>query len=84
MKNYKQLQIHCLKFWGPTTAVSRPATVSNQTIARQLPVEGEAATEQDGIPKKKLVQGILQVEEAPLSEMDVIAEAVRDTVDKFM
>ncbi|KAF9953411.1 hypothetical protein BGZ72_005454 [Mortierella alpina] len=85
VKNYKQLQIHCLKFWGPATAVSRPATVSNQTIARQLPVEGEAATEQDGgIPKKKLVQGILQVEEAPLSEMDVIAEAVRDTVDKFI
>ncbi|KAF9968726.1 hypothetical protein BGZ70_009648 [Mortierella alpina] len=84
VKNYKQLQIHCLKFWGPTTAVSRPATVSNQTIARKLPVEGEAALEQDGVPKQKLVQGILQVEEAPLSEMDVIAEAVRDTVDKFI
>ncbi|KAF9943121.1 hypothetical protein BGZ67_006489 [Mortierella alpina] len=84
VKNYKQLQIHCLKFWGPTTAVSRPATVSNQTIARQLPVEGEAPTEQDGVPQQKLVQGILQVEEAPLSEMDVIAEAVRDTVDQFI
>ncbi|CAO3568461.1 unnamed protein product [Mortierella alpina] len=84
VKNYKQLQIHCLKFWGPTTAVSRPATVSNQNVARKLPVEGEAALEQDGVPKQKLVQGILQLEEAPLSEMDVIAEAVRDTVDKFI
>ncbi|KAF9566180.1 hypothetical protein EC968_003833 [Mortierella alpina] len=84
VKNYKQLQIHCLKFWGPATAVSRPATVSNQTIARQLPVEGEVPPERDSTPKQKLVQGILQVEEAPLSEMDVIAEVVRDTVDKFI
>ncbi|KAG0209912.1 hypothetical protein BGX28_009879 [Mortierella sp. GBA30] len=84
VKNYKQLQIHCLKFWGPSTAVSRPATVSNQTIARQLPVEGERPVEQEASSRQKLVQGVLQIEEAPLSEMDVIAEAVREVVDKFI
>jgi hypothetical protein len=84
VKNYKQLQIHCLKFWGPGSAVAKPATVRNKETAKELPLEGEdgdAAT----VPRaRKSVQSILHIESAPLSEMDVIAEAVRDVVDTYM
>ncbi|KAF9201994.1 hypothetical protein BGZ49_007816 [Haplosporangium sp. Z 27] len=77
VKTYKQLQIHCLKFWGPFGAASRPATVTNRATAKQLPVEGEA-------PIQKTVQSVLEIDDTPLTEMDVIAEAVRDVVDNFM
>ncbi|KAF9351056.1 hypothetical protein BGX26_010846 [Mortierella sp. AD094] len=79
LKNYKQLQIHCLKFWGPFGAASRPATVSSRATAKQLSVQGEALT-----PVQKTVQSVLEIEDAPLTEMDVIADAVRDVVDKFI
>ncbi|KAG0340713.1 hypothetical protein BG000_011270 [Podila horticola] len=81
VKVYKQLQIQCLKFLGPSTSVSKPVTVRNPEIAKQLPVPGETPDEET---PKKLVQGILEIERAPLSEMDVIAEAVRDVVDNFI
>ncbi|KAF9584891.1 hypothetical protein BGW38_004777 [Lunasporangiospora selenospora] len=104
VKNYRQLQIQCLKFLGPTAAVSRPATVRNPAIAKQIPVEGEKPTETGeepgadvrpvtgpgpGLepgsePVQKTIQSTLQVDHAPLSEMDVIAEAVRGVVDKFI
>ncbi|KAG0030849.1 hypothetical protein BGZ81_002133 [Podila clonocystis] len=82
VKVYKQLQIQCLKFLGPSTSVSKPATVRNPEIAKQLPVPGETPNEE--APPKKLAQGILEIERAPLSEMDVIAEAVRDVIDNFI
>ncbi|KAG0090747.1 hypothetical protein BGZ92_002273 [Podila epicladia] len=82
VKVYKQLQIQCLKFLGPSTSVSKPVTVRNPDTAKQLPVSGEMPNEE--APPKKLVQGMLEVERAPLSEMDVIAEAVRDVVDNFI
>ncbi|KAF9427906.1 hypothetical protein BGZ94_003879 [Podila epigama] len=86
VKVYKQLQIQCLKFLGPSTSVSKPATVRNPDIAKQLPVPGEATSSNSGSGggndtvegSKKLVQGVLQIEQAPLSEMDVISEAVRE------
>ncbi|KAF9327874.1 hypothetical protein BG006_008876, partial [Podila minutissima] len=81
VKVYKQLQIQCLKFLGPSTSVSKPATVRNPETAKQLPVPGETPIEE--APPKKLVQGMLEIEQAPLSEMDVIAEAVRDVIDNF-
>ncbi|KAF9105014.1 hypothetical protein BGX29_000826 [Mortierella sp. GBA35] len=89
VKNYKQLQIHCLKFWGPSSAAAKPATVRNKEIAQKLPVDGEnttstATSKDDAAPVKKSVQGILQIESAPLSEMDVIADAVRDVVDNYI
>ncbi|KAG0338990.1 hypothetical protein BG004_006982 [Podila humilis] len=99
VKVYKQLQIQCLKFLGPSTAASKPVTVRNPVIAKMLsesgekaPAEGSTAAaangagakESNSAPKKKLVQGMLQIEQAPLSEMDVIAEAVREVVDKFI
>lgn len=86
VKVYKQLQIQCLKFLGPSTSVSKPATVRNPEIAKQLPVPGETPVNnnnQEEAPKK-LIQGVLEIEQAPLSEMDVIAEAVRDVIDNFM
>ncbi|KAF9171190.1 hypothetical protein BGX21_010377 [Mortierella sp. AD011] len=79
LKNYKQLQIHCLKFWGPFGAASRPATVSNRATAKQSSVQGEASA-----PSQKTVQSVLEIEDTPLTEMDVIADAVRDVVDKFI
>ncbi|KAG0243744.1 hypothetical protein B0O80DRAFT_498472 [Mortierella sp. GBAus27b] len=84
VKGYKQLQIHCLKFWGPFSAVSRPATVRNKETAKQLPVEGEDTASSDPGPSQKVVQSVLQFEDAPLSEMDVVAEAVRGVVDSFI
>jgi hypothetical protein len=84
VKGYKQLQIHCLKFWGPFSAVSRPATVRNKETAKQLPVEGEDTASSDPGPSQRVVQSVLQFEDAPLSEMDVVAEAVRGVVDSFM
>ncbi|KAI1321147.1 hypothetical protein EDD11_007713 [Mortierella claussenii] len=85
VKNYKQLQIHCLKFWGPFSSVSRPATVSNRATAKKLPVDGEIAEKDKGAaPARRTVQSVLEIDEAPLSEMDVIADAVRDVADKFI
>ncbi|KAF9116522.1 hypothetical protein BGX27_001816 [Mortierella sp. AM989] len=86
VKNYKQLQIHCLKFWGPSSAVSRPATVTNRATAKQLPVEGEVSTTHGNgtASTQKTVQSVLEIDDTPLTEMDVIAEAVRDVVDKFI
>lgn len=85
VKVYRQLQIQCLKFLGPSTSVSKPAKVRNPEIAKQLPVPGETpANNNEEEAPKKLVQGVLEIEQAPLSEMDVIAEAVRDVIDNFM
>ncbi|KFH66771.1 hypothetical protein MVEG_07296 [Podila verticillata NRRL 6337] len=87
VKVYKQLQIQCLKFLGPSTSVSKPATVRNPEIAKQLPVPGETPVNNNNNEEeapKKLVQGVLEIEQAPLSEMDVIAEAVRDVIDNFI
>jgi len=78
-----QLQIHCLKFWGPFRALGRPATAKNRKTAKKPPVQGEPSTSQEAGPSQK-IQSILQFEDAPLSEMDVIADAVRDVVDTFM
>ncbi|KAF9947901.1 hypothetical protein BGZ65_008451 [Modicella reniformis] len=83
-KNYRQLQIHCLKFWGPSGAASRPVTARNKETAKQLSVQEEASTSQQAPPLQKVVQSVLQFEDAPLSEMDVIAEAVRGVVDTFI
>ncbi|KAG0279489.1 hypothetical protein BGZ95_001072 [Linnemannia exigua] len=82
VQNYKQLQIHCLKFWGPAATVAKPATVRNKDIAERIPSEGEDGKEAP--IAKKTVQSILHIENAPLSEMDVIAEAVRDVVDNYI
>ncbi|KAG0359963.1 hypothetical protein BGZ54_009757 [Gamsiella multidivaricata] len=84
VKSYKQLQIHCLKFWGPFSNLSRPAAVSNKATARQLAVRGNVPGEQGSASKQKTVQDVLQFEDAPLSEMDVVADAVRDVVDKYI
>ncbi|KAG0297109.1 hypothetical protein BGZ96_007660 [Linnemannia gamsii] len=84
VKNYKQLQIHCLKFWGPGSAVAKPATIRNKDIAKELPLEGEDSNTATAPRVKKSVQSILHIESAPLSEMDVIAEAVRDVVDTYI
>lgn len=84
VKNYKQLQIHCLKFWGPGSAVAKPATIRNKGTAKELPLEGEDGNTATAPPARKSVQSILHIESAPLSEMDVIAEAVRDVVDTYM
>ncbi|KAG9068032.1 hypothetical protein KI688_011623 [Linnemannia hyalina] len=82
VKNYQQLQINCLKFFGPAAAIAKPAIVKNQAIGKKLLTEadGEEAVAQG----KKAVQSILQIERAPLSEMDVIAEAVRDVVNAYI
>ncbi|KAK3815464.1 MAG: hypothetical protein J3Q66DRAFT_209847 [Benniella sp.] len=78
-----QLQIHCLKFWGPFSALGRPATAKKKKTTKKPPVQGEPSTSQEaGLSQK--VQSILQFEDAPLSEMDVIADAVRDVVDTFI
>jgi hypothetical protein len=82
VQSYKQLQIHCLKFWGPAAAVAKPAAVRNKEAARALASEGEDASTVS--VAKKSVQSILHIESAPLSEMDVIAEAVRGVVDNYM
>ncbi|KAF9925520.1 hypothetical protein FBU30_004684 [Linnemannia zychae] len=87
VKNYKQLQIHCLKFWGPTAAVAKPATVRSKKLAQKLPIEGsegDAATATAPPPEKKSVQSILHIDSAPLSEMDVIADAVRDVIENYI
>ncbi|KAF9123037.1 hypothetical protein BGW39_009321 [Mortierella sp. 14UC] len=82
VKNYRQLQIHCLKFWGPAATVAKPAAVRNKDIAQGLASEGE---DDSAAPlAKKSVQSILHIESAPLSEMDVIAEAVREVVDNYI
>ncbi|KAF9550796.1 hypothetical protein EC957_011343 [Mortierella hygrophila] len=82
VKNYQQLQINCLKFFGPAAAIAKPAIVKNQAIGKKLPTEAEG--EEVVAQGKKAVQSILQIERAPLSEMDVIAEAVRDVVNAYI
>ncbi|KAF9189921.1 hypothetical protein BGZ51_009133 [Haplosporangium sp. Z 767] len=84
VQTYKQLQIHCLKMWGPSTFISRPETASNKTKGKQASVNGKKSADEDTTASRKLVQGVLQIDDAPLSEMDVIAEAVRDVVDNFI
>ncbi|KAF9155292.1 hypothetical protein BG015_010407 [Linnemannia schmuckeri] len=82
VKNYQQLQINCLKFFGPAAAIAKPATVKNKAIGKKLSdgVDDEEAVVQG----KRSVQSILHIERAPLSEMDVIADAVRDVVDDYI
>ncbi|KAG0236069.1 hypothetical protein BGW42_004177 [Actinomortierella wolfii] len=88
VKMYRQLQIQCLKFFGPSTSASRPAQLSNLDKAKQAAVDGEERPEydQENVPRppQTLTQSILQFETAPLSEMDVIAEAVRAVADQFI
>lgn len=88
VKTYKQLQIHCLKYWGPKAPVSQPAKVSQQPPVEdaggsEAIATATAAKGSIDVPRKT-VQSVLQIDQAPLSEMDVIAEAVRGVVDKFM
>lgn len=82
VKNYQQLQINCLKFFGPAAAIAKPAIVKNQDIGKKLPTEADG--EEAVVQGKKTVQSILHIERAPLSEMDVIADAVREVVNVYM
>ncbi|KAG0251725.1 hypothetical protein BG011_007422 [Mortierella polycephala] len=84
VQTYKQLQIHCLKMWGPSTFISRPETAGKRIKGKQASVKGKESADEDATASRKLVQGVLQIDDAPLSEMDVIAEAVRDVVDNFI
>ncbi|KAF9333132.1 hypothetical protein BGZ91_011388 [Linnemannia elongata] len=82
VKNYQQLQINCLKFFGPAAAIAKPAIVKNQSIGRKLSAEADG--EEAVVQGKKTVQSILHIERAPLSEMDVIADAVREVVNVYI
>lgn len=82
VKNYQQLQINCLKFFGPAATIAKPAIVKNQDIGKRLSTETDG--EEAEVQGKKVVQSILHIERAPLSEMDVIADAVRDVVNVYM
>lgn len=88
VKKYKQLQIHCLKYWGPAAPVSKPAAVRNQPpvddAAEGSTTAGAGAGVAATVAPGKTVQTVLQIDQAPLSEMDVIAEAVRGVFDKYM
>ncbi|GJJ79070.1 hypothetical protein EMPS_11429 [Entomortierella parvispora] len=88
VKTYKQLQIHCLKYWGPKAPVSQPAKISQQPPAEaETGSETVATTAAEAASTdvaRKTVQSVLQIDQAPLSEMDVIADAVRGVVDKFI
>ncbi|KAF9978954.1 hypothetical protein BGZ73_007841 [Actinomortierella ambigua] len=87
VKVYRQLQIQCIKLLGSSTTASRPAQLSNLDKAKQASVVGEENPErgqENAEPTPALTQGVLQWETAPLSEMDVIAEAVRAVADQFI
>ncbi|KAF8945626.1 hypothetical protein BGZ47_002281 [Haplosporangium gracile] len=82
VKNYQQLQINCLKFFGPAATIAKPATVKNKEIGKKL---SEGVDDEEAVVQgKRSVQSILHIERAPLSEMDVIADAVRDVVDDYI
>ncbi|KAF9167268.1 hypothetical protein DFQ26_005227 [Actinomortierella ambigua] len=88
VKVYRQLQIQCIKLLGSSTTASRPAQLSNLDKAKQVSVEGEEPPERgrenNAQSSTALTQGVLQLETAPLSEMDVIADAVRAVADQFI
>ncbi|KAF9916197.1 hypothetical protein BX616_004366 [Lobosporangium transversale] len=85
VENFKQLQIHCLKFGGSFNRASRPATDANKERTKESPMEEDPMDHDKETPSaQEAIQSILEIDNAPLSEMDVIAEAVRDVADKFI